>query len=69
MDENKSLSLMKFWLFGTFLIISVATTIFLGQFLGLAVFKLSAYWFSMVAVAVFVVVSFYLYRWYIQRNN
>ncbi len=68
-EKTKMLGLMKFWLFGTFIIIFAATTIFTGgaMGLGLEILKQTGYWMAMVVTALLCVIWFYVYRWYLNR--
>lgn len=70
MDKEKSLRLMKFWLFGTFLIVWVAMTVYPGVALGTGtlLFGQLNYWIAVVVTAVLTVVWYYLYRWYLDRK-
>ena len=71
MEKEKMLNLMKFWLFGTFLIIIVAETIYVGAALrlGLLMFKMPAYWITFLVAAVLCVMSFYIYKWYLDKKD
>jgi len=71
MEKEKMLNLMKFWLFGTFLIIIVGATIYIGAALGLGLlmFKIPAYWISLLVAAVLCVISFYIYKGYINKQE
>ena len=70
MDENtKKLGLMRFWLFGAYIIILVAVTVYLvaGLGLGTPIFREINYWLAWVIVAVLFVAAYYGYRWYLNR--
>jgi len=69
-EKDKLLGLMRFWLFGTFLIIVAAATIYAGGPLGtgLLIFKETNYWFAIGVAAVLCVGWYYLYKWYIGRK-
>lgn len=69
-DKEKMLGLMKFWLFGTFIIIFAATTVYLGGVLktGLLILQQPNYWISMIVTAVLCVAWYYVYKWYLNRN-
>lgn len=72
MDEKeKMLKLMRFWLFGTFLIIFVAATVYVGAALGtgLAIFGQLNFWLSFIVAAVLCVLWYYLYKWYLDRKS
>lgn len=67
-DQNKSLKLMRFWIFGTFLIIFVAATIYLGFFFGVAVFTELRYWLAILITAALSAGWYFLYKWYLERK-
>jgi hypothetical protein len=72
MDEKeKMLKLMRFWLFGTFVIIFVAATVYVGGALGLGllIFRQLNYWLAILISAALCVLWFYLYRWYIEKRS
>lgn len=62
MDDEKKLKLMRFWLFGTFVIIFSAATVYVGQFTGMAIFTDWRYWASLIITAVLCVVVFFIYK-------
>ena len=70
-DEEKMLKLMRFWLFGTFIIIFVAATLYVGAVLGTGTMILAQwrYWVAMIVAAVLCVAWYYLYKWYLNRND
>ncbi|MBT3240049.1 MAG: hypothetical protein HON98_04975 [Chloroflexi bacterium] len=68
MDKEKMLRLMKFWLFGTFVILFAATTVYLGQFLGLEIMKTWEYWVTMAAAAVLSYLIFVFYKGYLAKQ-
>ena len=69
-DKEKLLGLMKFWLFGTFIIVFTATTVYLGMFTNnnwMLALKSS---FPMWGItAVLCIIWFYVYKWYIGRKD
>ena len=72
MDEKeKMLKLMRFWLFGTFLIIFVAVAIYVGGAigLGLAILGEANFWLAFVVTAVLCVLWYYLYKWYLDKKS
>ncbi len=72
MDEKeKMLKLMRFWLFGTFLIIFVAVTVYVGGALGtgLAIVGQLNYWLAFIITVVLCVLWYYLYKWYLDKKN
>ena len=70
-DQNTMLKMMRFWLFGTFLIIWVAVTIFVGGAMGtgLAILGKLNYWLAFIIVAILCVVWYYIYKWYLNRKS
>ncbi len=69
MDKNKLLNLMRFWLFGTFVIVFAATTVYVGLFTDRnwvnAIQTSLPVW---VITAVLCVAWYYIYKWYIGRK-
>jgi uncharacterized membrane protein YoaK (UPF0700 family) len=71
MDEKtKKLKLMRFWLFGVFVIIFAAFTVYIGGALGtgLMILREVNYWIALIAMAVLCVAAYYLYKWYLGRK-
>jgi hypothetical protein len=70
-DKEKMLDLMRFWLFGTFLIVIIAATVYMGGALGLGmlIFREAYYWLAVVIAAVLCMVWFYAYQWYLDRKE
>jgi hypothetical protein len=70
MDKAKMLKLMRFWLFGTFIIIFAAVTIFTGGVLGVGmlIMKQLNYWLALVIAAVLCIASYYGYKWWIEKH-
>lgn len=71
MEKEKMLSLMRFWLFGTFILIFAATTIYAGGALGTGVLILREmnYWVAMIVTALLCVIWYYVYKWYLYRQE
>ncbi|MDH3944570.1 MAG: hypothetical protein OEV06_10800 [Anaerolineae bacterium] len=69
MENEKKLNLMKFWLFGTFVIIFSAVSIYVGGVLGtgLAIFSTWQFWLTVVIAVVLSVLWFYIYKAYLNR--
>ncbi len=68
-DKEKLLNLMRFWLFGTFVIVFAAVTAYIG------IFSNRNWWLAIKAGfpiwglgAVLAVVWYYLYKWYLSRK-
>ncbi len=70
-DKEKMLGLMRFWLFGTFIIIFAATTIYLGGAVGVGsgILFEPNYWISMVVTAGLCVGWYFVYKWYMGRQG
>jgi hypothetical protein len=71
LEKEKKLKLMKFWIFGTFLIIIVAATIYVGVALGTgtAIFGQLYYWLAVVASAVLCVLFYFGYSKFLDRKE
>jgi uncharacterized membrane protein YvlD (DUF360 family) len=71
MDKQKQLALMRFWLFGTFLIIFVSVTVYLGGVLGLGLEILTTFqfWLAFVIAAVLSVVMYLIYKAILDRRE
>lgn len=69
MNEDKKLKLMKFWLFGTFVILVAAISIYLGMFAGLSLFAEWRYWLVVVIAAVLSIGSFFLYQGILNKKE
>ncbi len=67
-DNTKLLSLMRFWLFGTFVIVFVAITVYIGFFetwsnalvRGLPIWGITA---------ILCLLAYYGYQWYLKRKG
>jgi len=70
-DKGKRLNLMKFWLFGIFVIIWAAVLVYLGGVwgTGLAILGQLNFWLAVVVTAVLCVVWYYIYKWYLERKE
>ena len=70
MDKEKLLNLMRFWLFGTFIIVFTGITIYIGLFTGndwLAAVKAGFPIWGITAVLC--VVWYFVYSFILQRRN
>lgn len=67
MDNEKKLNLMKFWLFGSILLIFVATIVYIGGAwgTGLAIFGVPQFWLSMGISVILAVGVYYAYKRYL----
>jgi magnesium-transporting ATPase (P-type) len=66
--ENK-LKMMRFWLFGTFVILFAAITVYFGYIQGISVFTNLYYWIFIVVALVLCVAGFYIYKGYLGRKE
>jgi hypothetical protein len=72
MNENeKMLKLMRFWLFGTFLIVFVAALVYVGGALGLGLMILGQFrfWLVFLVAAILCVAAYYVYKGYLEKNT
>ncbi len=70
-DKTTKLKLMRFWLFGTFIIIFAAATVYVGGAVGAGLSILSElnYWLAMLVAALLCVAWYYIYKWYLNRQG
>jgi hypothetical protein len=70
-EENKKLlALMRFWIFGTVLIIIVAVTVYAAIWgVGLLIFQELGYWTIVLVAVVLGIVWYYIYKWYLTRKK
>lgn len=70
-EKEKMLNLMKFWLFGTFAIIFAASTVYIGGAIGtgLLILRERNYWIAMIVTGVLCIVWYYIYKWYLYRQD
>jgi Mn2+/Fe2+ NRAMP family transporter len=70
-EKTKRLNLMKFWLFGTFIIIFAAATAYVGIALGtgLQILGQLNYWIAIIITAVLCVAFYYGYKWWLDRKQ
>lgn len=69
-DKETMLRMMRFWLFGTFIIIFSAVTIYVGGALGTGLMILRAFyfWLAMAITAVLCVLWYFVYKWYLDKK-
>jgi hypothetical protein len=68
-DKKKLLGLMRFWLFGTFIIVFASTVIYIGMFTGrdfMTALGASAPIWGITAVLC--VIWYFAYQWYLNRQ-
>jgi hypothetical protein len=70
-DKEKMLGLMRFWLFGTFIIIFAATTVFIGGAaqVGMLIIQTPNFWISMVVTGALCAAWYFVYKWYLNRQG
>jgi hypothetical protein len=70
MEKKKRINLMRYWLFGVFIIFFTAITLYIGVALGLGlmIFQLPAYWLVMGMIAIFCMMTNSLYKIYLTQN-
>jgi hypothetical protein len=68
-DQEIMLKMMRFWLFGTFIIIMTSVTVYIGGALGtgLMIFRELYYWLSVIITAALCFTWYFLYSWYLGR--
>ncbi len=67
-DKKNLLALMRFWLFGTFIIVFAAITVYIGLFAGWQQ-ALAKGWPIWGITAVLCVVWYFAYQWYLSRKK
>ena len=70
MDKEKSLALWRFWLFGIYVIVFAAVTVFVGGVLrtGFLIMREPYFWLLWVVLAILFVVWYYIYKAYLNRK-
>lgn len=69
MDDNKKLlGLMRFWLFGTFIIVFAATLVYAGLFVDV-MNAIKAVWQIWLVTAILCVAWYFAYQWYLGRKK
>ena len=67
-DKTKMLKLMRFWLFGTFIIVYAAVTVYAGSIVGMAILREAGYWYIIIVTAVLCVAAYFGYQWWLNRK-
>ena len=65
----KTIKLTRFWLFGTFIIVFAAVTLYGGLFVGTAIFRELNYWLIIIITAVLCIGGVFGYEWWIKRQK
>jgi len=68
-DHESMLKMMRFWLFGTFLIIFASVTIYVGMITGMAILGQFQFWLAFIIAAILFVVWYYIYKWYLDKKG
>ena len=71
MEKDNKLKLMKFWIFGTFVIIVAGVTIYVGSVVGTgtAIFREMRYWIAIIISAALCILWFYAYKMFLDRKE
>ena len=71
MEKDKKMKLMKFWIFGAFIIIVAGATIYIGSVVGTgtAIFREMRYWIAIIVSALLGVIWYYGYKKYLDRQE
>ncbi len=71
MEKDKKLKLMRFWLFGTFVIIVTGATIYIGGVVGAgtAIFSEMRYWIVVIISAILCGIGYFAYNKYLDRKK
>ncbi len=69
-DQEKKLKLMRYWLFGAFLIIFVAALVYIGGVLrtGLLILGQLNFWLALIIAAILFIAFYYIYKWYLNKS-
>lgn len=70
-DKAKALRMMRYWLFGTFVIVFASVTIYVGGVwqTGLDIMYQPNYWLGILIAAAGCVGAYYFYRWWLGRKQ
>lgn len=70
-DKENMLRMMRFWLFGTFIIMFSATTVYVGGALGtgLLILREMYFWLAIVITAALCVLWYFVYKWYLDKKT
>jgi hypothetical protein len=67
-DKVKVRKLMRFWVFGTFIITFAAVTTYAGMITGVFIFREPLYWVIIGITAVACVVILLIHEWYLRTR-
>jgi len=70
-EIDHKLKLMKFWIFGTFVIIVAGVTIYIGSVVGTgtAIFREMRYWIAIIVSAILCAIWFFAYKKYLDQKE
>ena len=68
-ENEKLLNLMRYWIFGTVVIVLVAVTVYAGLFVGMNILGDLSYWLYVVILVALGALWYYGYRWYLKRQE
>ncbi len=71
MEKDNKLKVMRFWIFGAFIIIVASATLYIGSVVGTgtAIFREMRYWIAIFISALLCVISYYGYHKYLDRKE
>ncbi len=71
MEKDNKLKLMRFWIFGTFIIVVASVTIYMGSIVGTgtAIFREMRYWIAIIVSALLCCIWYYGYHKYLGRKE
>jgi hypothetical protein len=69
-EKTKKLGLMRFWLFGAFVIVIVAATVYVGGAIGtgLAILRELNYWIAVVVTGALCAIWYFGYKAWLNRS-
>jgi len=70
-EKEKKLALMRFWMFGTVVIVFVAVSVYVGGALGigLKILATPSFWAPMGIISIISVLFYYLYKLFLNRGG
>jgi len=70
-EKDNKLKMMRFWIFGTFVIIVAGVTIYIGSVVGTstAIFGEMRYWIAIFISALLCVLGYFAYGKYLDRKE
>jgi len=70
-EKDNKLKLMRFWIFGTFVIIAAGVTSDIGSVVGTgtAIFSEMRYWIAIIVSAILCAIWFFAYKKYLDQKE